>query len=83
MTPDTLLLRQIHPNFIQLVRLIKNHHPRIGQQLGHAAFFHRHVGKKQMVVDHDHVARQRLFASLGDVAFFEICALRAQAIFPS
>ena len=51
------------------------------QQLGHAGFAHRQIGKKQMVVDHDHIRCQRVTPGHVDMALPEMLARAPQAVF--
>ena len=60
--------------------LIKDHHFGVGQQLSHTAFFHRQVGKKQMVVDHNHIRGHGLSPGQGHMTRLELGAFAAQAI---
>ena len=73
--------QKLHTRFIELMRLVKHHHAHGGQQLGHTRFTHGQVGKKQVMVDDDHVGRHGLAARLVDVAAAKLRAFGAKAVF--
>ena len=75
-----LFAEKVHPNFIQLMGLVKHRDPHGRQQLGHTRLAHRHVGKKQMVVDDHHIGRHGFFARQIDVASAVTGATGAQTI---
>ena len=75
-----ILAEKLHAGFIELVGLVKNGDTYCRQQLRHAGFAYRHVRKKQVVIDHHDVSRQRLPARVVDMAGTELGAWRAQAV---
>ena len=64
----------------QLVRFVENNGIRAGQQFGETGFLHRHVGAEQVMVDDQHIRRQRLAAGLGDEAIAQVRAFLAQTV---
>ena len=66
--------------FRQLMRFIKDDGIGRRQQLRHPAITQRHIGKKQMVIDHHHIRIQRVLARLHHKAFIEVFAIGAQAV---
>ena len=73
--------KKLHANLIELVRFVEHHHAHARQQLGHTGFTHPQVGKKQMVVDHHHIGRQRLAPRQVHMALRNPRALGTQAVF--
>ena len=77
-----LLAQKVDPNVIELMSLVKDGDPNVGQKFGHAGLPHRHVGEKQMMIDHHNVCRQSLLACQVDMARLELWTLRTQTVFP-
>ena len=72
--------KKVHADVVELVRLVKHHGGNAGQQLGHARGAHAQIGKKQVVVDHDHVGLHGLLARQLGVAVANLRAAAAQAV---
>ena len=75
-----LLAQEVHPDLIELVRLIKYRDPYGGQQFGHTRFAHRHIREKKMVVDHHHIRRHGLLTRQVHMACPVTGAGRTQAV---
>ena len=75
------LAQELHAGLIELVGLIENHHSHRWQQLGYARLAHRHIGKKQVVIDHHHVRGHGLLAGVDHMTGLKARTGRAQAIF--
>ena len=52
--------QELHADFIDLVRLVKDDDPHSGQQFSHSGFPHGEICKEQMMIDDDDVRRKRV-----------------------
>jgi hypothetical protein len=75
-----LLAQELDAGLVELVRLVEHDHAHAGQQLGHARFADRQVGKEQVVIDHHHVGRHGLAPRQLHVAGAKLRAVGAQAV---
>ena len=64
----------------QLVRFVEDHRVAGRQQFGHALVAQHHVGKEQVVIDHDQIGGHRLLARLHDEAVLVVRAVLPQAV---
>ena len=81
MRSGNLLAEKYTGDIGYLVRFVKYDGVHGGQQFGNAFFAQHHVGKKQVVIDHNDVGGLRVLACLHDEAFLVVRAIRAEAIF--
>ena len=72
--------QELHPDLVELMRLVQHCHAHAGQQLGHAGFLERQVSEEQVVVDDHQIGRHGLAPGVVDVAGAELGAVAAQAV---